>query len=45
MLRNKYSGGLIGLQYSLKIGVFYYVYALDRRQSTIVNLIVFEYTV
>ena len=31
MLRNKYSGCLVGLQYGLKIGVFYYVYALDRR--------------
>lgn len=42
MLRNKYSGGLIGLQYSLKIGVFYYVYALDRRQSTVIDPIVAE---
>ena len=40
MLPDKYSGLLIGSQYSLKVGLLNYFYALDRLQSTVIYLII-----
>ena len=42
MLPDKNSGRFIRRQYSLKVGLPYYFYALDRRQNTVINLIIAE---
>ena len=42
MLPDKYSGLLIGSQYSLKVGLINYFYAFYRLQSTVIYPIIAE---